>query len=118
MRLAMTDIVRTKIRRLLDERGWTQARLSIEAGLKETTVKDLLRRNHSPRLDTLIAIAAALKVDVATLVSESVDLTEEEAAALQIYRSVGRDKADQLLTYMHFLLETARKSETEGGQQG
>ena len=47
-----------RLRQLLDERGWTEYRLSKECGLSESTLANIFRRNTLPSISTLEAICA------------------------------------------------------------
>ena len=46
--------------RLMAERGWTQARMGIEAGMPQSTVSAIARGTRTPTLATLRKIRAAL----------------------------------------------------------
>jgi transcriptional regulator with XRE-family HTH domain len=48
-------------------RGLSVTALAKEAGVSEKTLNNVLRGRHSPRLETLALIAAALGVDVVDL---------------------------------------------------
>jgi len=48
-------------------RGWIQPVLARKAGLSEGYLARLETRRHDPRLTTLVALAKALRVDVAEL---------------------------------------------------
>ena len=42
-----------RLRQLLDERGWTEYRLSKECGLAQSTIGNIYRRNTIPSLETI-----------------------------------------------------------------
>ena len=48
-----------RLRNLLQERGWSEYRLAKEAGLSQTTITNLFKRNNLPTLPTLEAICRA-----------------------------------------------------------
>ena len=45
-----------RLRQLLDERGWTEYRLSKKCGLSQSTLANIFRRNTVPSISTLEAI--------------------------------------------------------------
>jgi transcriptional regulator with XRE-family HTH domain len=56
-----------RVKALRKARGWIQPVLASKAGLSEGYIARLETRRHDPRLSTLIALAKALRVDVAEL---------------------------------------------------
>lgn len=42
--------IREKLKKMLDERGWTEYRLTKECGLSESTIANIYRRNSTPSL--------------------------------------------------------------------
>ena len=48
--------VHKRLRQLLNERGWTEYRLSKKCGLSESTLANNFRRNTMPSITTLEAI--------------------------------------------------------------
>jgi len=62
-----TDLT-TRLENLMAKRGIKAATLSKSAGLNRRAVTDILEgRSQNPRIDTLVALAAALNVDVSAL---------------------------------------------------
>ena len=55
------------LRRARRQAGLTQAQLAQQAGLRTATVSALERGAAGPRLDTLLAVMAVLKLDLAVL---------------------------------------------------
>lgn len=54
--------VLVKLRNLLDERGWSEYKLAKKAGLNESTIANIYRRNTVPTIATLEAICNAFGV--------------------------------------------------------
>lgn len=85
----MTDatIIRN-LRRLMAERGVTQKRLAILAGLGETAVRDILAaKSKNPRIATIQALARALRCTVEEIIStnpEELVLSETNSLDLPI----------------------------------
>ena len=48
--------VLAKLRDLLDERGWSEYKLAKKAGLNESTIANIYRRNTVPTIATLEGI--------------------------------------------------------------
>ena len=45
--------VHQKLRRIMEDRGWTEYRLSKACGLSESTIANIFRRNNLPSISTL-----------------------------------------------------------------
>ena len=71
--------IHARLRQLLQERGWTEYRLSQECNLAQTTIGNIFRRNTMPSLATLETISQAFGISLAQLLSEGdmVELTPE-----------------------------------------
>lgn len=63
----MTNMLRTSLKRLMDERQLNMKELSLAAGLGETAVRDIIERGRNPRAPTVIALAKTLGVSVSEL---------------------------------------------------
>lgn len=100
--------VHARLLKLLQERGWTEYRLSKECGLSQSTIGNIYRRNTVPSLDTLERICDGFGItlshffaqgdmielteDTKALFDSWVALTpEQKAAALQMLRAMSRD---------------------------
>ena len=71
--------INERIRKLLDEHGWTPYRLAKESGLSDATVGNLFRRNTVPSMATLEAICNGFGITLAQFFTEGevVELTPE-----------------------------------------
>lgn len=66
------DTLVHNIRAGMEKRGWSGRRLSDEAGLNESAVKNIFNeRSNYPRVDTVFKIAQALGKTVGELIGES-----------------------------------------------
>jgi len=72
----MSEMFRSRLQGLIDQRGITMKQLSLDAGLSATAIRDALKRRASPQLSTIQAAARALRVPVGYLVGE-VDALED-----------------------------------------
>ena len=64
-----------RIKRLLNERGWTPYRLAKEAGLPDATIGNIFRRNTMPTLPTLEAVCNAFGITLSQFFAEG-DMVE------------------------------------------
>ena len=71
-----------RIRNLLIERNWTEYKLAKEAGLPQSTIATLFRRNNLPSIPTLEAICGGLGITMSQFFAEQelVELTAEQRA--------------------------------------
>lgn len=100
--------VHARLRRLLNERGWTEYRLAKNSGLSESTIANIFKRNTVPSLPTLEAICDGLGITLSQFFAdeEMVELTpelreifedwvnltvEQKQAARQMLRAMRRD---------------------------
>ncbi|MEI3041436.1 MAG: helix-turn-helix transcriptional regulator [Roseburia intestinalis] len=70
-----------KIDHLLEERGWSDYRLSAESGLSTSTIANMRRRNTVPSISTLETICQAFGITLSQFFQEEnnlVELTSEQ----------------------------------------
>lgn len=94
-----------RLKRLLEERGWSKYRLSKNCGLSESTISNIYKRNTVPSITTLEAICSGFGITLSQFFAdgEMVELTpelkelfeswvnltvEQKAAVLQMLRSM------------------------------
>ena len=63
-----------RLRHLLDERGWTEYRLSKKCGLSQSTLANIFRRNTVPSISTLEAICDGFGITMSQFFTDG-DLT-------------------------------------------
>lgn len=68
-----------RLRQLLNERGWTEYRLSKNCGLSESTLANIFRRNTTPSIATLEAICKGFGITLSQFFAENemVELSPE-----------------------------------------
>lgn len=71
--------VMMRLQNLLDERGWSEYRLSKECGMSQSTIGNILRRNAGPSLDSLDRICSSLGITLSQFFAENdmVELTPD-----------------------------------------
>lgn len=92
--------VQEKIRHLMDERGWTNYRLAKRAGLSETTITNIFKRNNAPTYETLVSICAAFGITMSCFFAEDdepVILTEEQKLLFIQWSKLNEKQKDILL---------------------
>lgn len=79
-----------RLRRLLSERGWTEYRLAKVAGLNQSTIANIFRRNSVPSISTLEAICTALGITLSQFFSdaEMVELTPDLKELFECWRNL------------------------------
>ena len=63
--------VLAKLRKLLKERGWSEYRLAQQAGLHESTISNIYRRNTVPTIATLEAVCGAFGITLSQFFADS-----------------------------------------------
>ena len=98
-----------RLRRLLEERGWTEYRLAKKCGLSQSTIANIYRRNTVPSIATLEVICNGFGITLSQFVADGdmVELTpdlkdifdswvnltpEQKAAALHMLRAMEKSK--------------------------
>lgn len=97
-----------RLQQLLQERGWTEYKLSKECGLAQSTIGNIFRRNTVPSIATLETICSGFGITLSQFFAEGdmVELTpdlkelfdcwvcltpEQKAAALQMLKAMRHD---------------------------
>lgn len=102
--------VQRRIRRLMESRGWSEYRLAKEAGLSQSTISNLFRRNNAPGISTLETICGAFGITMAQFFSEggeAVVLTEEQRAMLVQWATLTEEQRKKLYEFVQTIVESA-----------
>ena len=91
-----------KIKRIMDERGWTPYRLAKESGLSDATIGNIFRRNTLPTLPTLEAICKGFKITLAQFFAEGdiVEITPELKELFDDWVNLTPDQKDAVKTML------------------
>ena len=86
--------VNEKIRRLMEERGWSAYRLAKQCGLSDATIGNLFRRNTTPSIATLEAICSGLNITLAQFFAEGdlVEMTPEAKALFEVWNELSLEQ--------------------------
>ena len=79
---------RERIRQLMQERNWTIYRLAKEAGMSQTTVSNIFKRNNEPSIPTLRRLCAAFGITMAQFFTTAQDTehTKEQQELIALCR--------------------------------
>lgn len=75
-----------RIRKLMEERGWTDYRLAKESGLSRSTVTNMFNRNNVPTLPTLEAVCKAFGITLTQFFSEGNPFTDHLESPITVIR--------------------------------
>ncbi len=75
-----------RLRKLLNERGWSEYRLSKECGLSESTLANIFRRNTLPSISTLEAICKGFGITVSQFFADG-DMVEMTPEIKELFNS-------------------------------
>lgn len=71
------DVVRTKVKEILQDKNLTISQLERLAGIGPTSLRYFLTgRTKKPKLEVLIAVAKVLQIDVSELMGDNFDISE------------------------------------------
>lgn len=115
--------IKKRMTELMQERGWTEARLAKNSGLPPSTVSEILHHNTMPRLKTLESICTGLGVSMSQFFQEKdSDMMIpncEQAALLDTWTELSKNQRAALLELMQAIAKQKRQAavllqETEG----
>ena len=94
--------IHARLKQLLQERGWTEYRLSKECNMAQTTIGNIFRRNTMPSLATLETISQAFGISLAQLLSEGdmVELTPELKEVFDCWRTLSPEHKKAALSLL------------------
>ena len=100
-----------KLRELLDQSGWSEYRLARKAGLSDSTIINIFKRNTVPSIPTLEAICKGFGITLAQFFAEGnmVEITPELQDVFEAWRFLTPEQKDALL----HLLNTMRQDHSE-----
>lgn len=95
--------IKKRIEQLRKERGWTVYKLSMEAGVSQSTLATIQQRDTPPKIEVLQNLCEAFKITLAQFFLEDEEMeivTEEEKKFLTAYRKLPIKKQKALLEIM------------------
>lgn len=91
--------IHDKLRALIKARGWSEYRLAKEAGLSESTIANIFRRNTNPSIPTLEAICAGMGITLSQFFAENemVELSPELKELFDYWASLSIEQKQAIL---------------------
>lgn len=90
---------KTRIKALMDERGWTIYELAKRSGLSQTTLANLWKRNNEPSLPTLRILCQTFGITLAQFFAEgsTVTLTPAQMEFLNDWNALSEGQKEILM---------------------
>ena len=91
--------IHTRLRRLMEERGWTEYRLSKVCGLSESTLTNIFKRNTTPSIPTLESICTGFGITLSQFFTDGdmVELTPELKILFDSWVSLSPEQKDAVM---------------------
>lgn len=94
-----------RINQLTEQRGWSVYKLSLEAGITQSTLASMLMRKTPPKIDTLQSICDAFGITLSQffLEDEQIEVvTKTEKELLKTFRNLPLKKQQALLDLLNY----------------
>jgi len=97
--------LQSKIRDLMNERGWSMYRLAKESGVSWSTIRHMFERNTEPTVPTLEAICRGLGISLETLLLGEgfTVLDDEQKMLISKWSTLSPENKQILLTLLNTL---------------
>lgn len=96
--------VKKRMTELMQERGWTEARLARSSGLRPSTISEVLHHNTMPRLKTLESICIGLGISMSQFFQEqdgaALIPNREQVALLDTWTRLSQNQRTALMALM------------------
>lgn len=91
-----------RLRRLLNERGWTEYRLAKNCGLSESTIANIFRRNTTPSISTLETICRGFGITLSQFFADGnmIEMTPDTKALFDCWVNLTADQKAAALTML------------------
>jgi len=99
--------LQSRIRDLMNERGWSMYRLAKESGVSWSTIRHMFERNTEPTVPTLEAICCGLGISLETLLLGEgfTVLDDEQKMLLSKWSTLSPENKKILLSLLNTLSE-------------
>lgn len=90
---------KSRIKELMDARGWTIYELSKRSGIAQTTISNMWKRNTEPTIPTLRALCGGFGITLSQFFAEGemVELTAEQKAFFLRWAALSAEQKDMLM---------------------
>ena len=94
---------KSRIKELMDERGWTIYELSKRSGLAQTTISNMWKRNTEPTVPSLRVLCDAFGITLSQFFSEGdmVELTAEQKAFFPRWVALSAEQKEMLMNLVN-----------------
>ena len=94
--------IHRRLKDLMEERNWTEYRLAKEAGLSQSTISNLFKRNMLPTIPTLEAICSSFGLTLSQFFAEGniVSLTSQQRELINCWNLLSGEQKEILLQLM------------------
>ena len=94
-----------RLRKLLNDRNWTEYRLAKESNLSMSTIKNIYKRNTQPSIDTLEKICATFGITLSQFFAqgEIVDMSPELKALFEKWVHLTKEQKQAVQTVVDTL---------------
>ena len=101
--------VNSRLKEMLQNRGWSEYRLAKECGLSESTIANIFRRNCTPSFSTLETICNAFGITLSQFFAEGelVSLTAEEQDLIQRWALLTPEQKEAFLQILGLVQKIA-----------
>lgn len=91
--------VLVRLQKLLEDRGWSEYRLSKECGLSQSTIGNIFRRNTVPSLDSLEKICASFGITLSQFFADNdmIELTPDLKIIFEKWKVLSPPQKEALL---------------------
>lgn len=91
--------VLVRLQKLLEDRGWSEYRLSKECGLSQSTIGNIFRRNTVPSLDSLEKICASFGITLSQFFADNdmIELTPDLKIIFEKWKVLSPAQKEALL---------------------
>lgn len=95
--------VTTKIKKLAQERGWTEYKLVKESGLAASTIANIYHRNTIPSIPTLESLCKTFGITLSQFFSENntISLSDEQTKLLHEWAKLNPEQRKILLELLN-----------------
>lgn len=94
---------KSRIKELMDERGWTIYELSKRSGLAQTTISNMWKRNTEPTIPSLRQLCDAFGITLSQFFAEGdmVELTPEQKVFFMRWAALSAEQKDMLMNLVN-----------------
>ena len=94
---------KTRIKELMDERGWTIYELSKRSGLAQTTISNMWKRNTEPTIPSLRAICNGFGITLSQFFAKGdlVELTPSQKEFFNRWTALAPEQKEMLMTLVN-----------------